>query len=256
MSIDKIGNNLNVGTRDQQAGESVVAINVEEELTSELLSSIIRSVNESGQEDLKMKILGKIAREGRKFASKESVVEYLQDIWERMYSEEYLKEVFESTDKIAMQEIADYHALTVEQMELAEHYAKLRRGAIDEMRKQLAQRKYDNPEFDENEKLIEVHKEQIEPQVRDAVFNLVKKGYQTFGSGFWGADSQSIYCKNKYFRDFSFSNEFIEKMAEKGVDLGVEDSSIFFNLHKKLSLEELKLVWDEIEKEIPATEQG
>ncbi len=198
---------------------------------------------------LQKRIIKKIENENRELKNKEDLVVFLKDIFERLHNEDYIKDVFESGDKKKIKEIADYYNLSVEEVDKMEYYAGLRKQTIDKMTKDLEERKKSNPKFSDEENILGIYSEEIEPQVRDAVFYFNKKGYSTTCSGFWGEEYQNIIFKEEYFKDFKLSQDFLNKLKDDGAEIEVDPNMISFKMNKKLALNEIKNIWDKIAKE-------
>lgn len=92
--------------------------------------------------------------------------------------------------------------------------------------------------------------ELIEPQVRDAVRELNRKGYCTTDSGFWAETAQ--YQKQFIEGLFSLDTETVQNL--KNLDIYVENekrrSTIWFYA-KNPDFEEIKQTWNEIVDLIP-----
>lgn len=251
MSLNQFGNNLNFGIQNNSKEEKVNTLDIGKTITEKMLIDIFHAKAGANAEEIKKKIIDKSGRDGKIFATESEVVEYLNDINSRFYNQDALQDVFESDDVQAIKEVVDFFGATQEHAELAEYFAKLRKRTIDDMTEMQKKRKLENPEFDEEENVIEVYREQIEPQVRRAVFDLVKKGYRTFSSGFWGMENQSITFKEKYFEDLAFSEKLISHLESRGVGLRTLSNAIILDLKKKLTIEELGEIWNSIVVEIP-----
>ncbi len=69
-----------------------------------------------------------------------------------------------------------------------DYFGQLRIDTHQQMAETLTQRIQNNPSPSTRELFIGTYEESLEPQVRDAVFRLGEKGYQTRSSGFFGSD--------------------------------------------------------------------
>ena len=113
-----------------------------------------------------------------------------------------------------------------------------------------------NPVASEEELSAHVYKEELEFQVRDAVFTLRRKGYNTWESGFDGSRPQMMgidnanitvpesiveYFKNERNIDISIAKDIIENK--------VEIQLVPFN--DLVMLSQWKLIWDEFADMMP-----
>lgn len=79
-------------------------------------------------------------------------------------------------------DIPDYSDLSDE--ETLPEFASLREKVLKEQKEEVKKRRSSNPAPDEEEISAGVYREAIEPQCREAIFTMRRKGYDTWSSGF------------------------------------------------------------------------
>ena len=166
-------------------------------------------------------------------------------------NEDYLRSIFESGDEAMLAKVADHHKLTPEQIELFTHFSQLRRATINETRTQAELRGQKHPLATEAEKDMGAYLENIEPQVRETVINLREHGYTTYESGFSGFDSQVISFQEDHLHDFHLPEAVRDDFEKRGVVVKIEPNSLRLTFKKKVNLEEIKKVWQEIASYLP-----
>lgn len=165
--------------------------------------------------------------------------------------EEVIENILESGAREEWEELMAFHKLTSEQLQLMVGFAKERRSAVDRARGDLRERIERNPIPTDEEINAGVYLEQLEPQVRNAVLTLRRKGYITYISGFHGYEKQIIAFHNEPLKDFKFPSDLMRELAEKGVYVQVKPGEIMFSCDYLLTLEELKDVWEQIAATLP-----
>jgi hypothetical protein len=135
-------------------------------------------------------------------------------------------------------------------------YAQLRKRVHKENDEEVERRFNSDAPASPEEEAAGVYREQIEPQVRDAVFLLRKKGYQTVNSGFeWGifwkqyisfAHDQKIDLGH-----FAFSNELLSWANENGADIRIGGNDIEITFTKVIDMELITKIWDRVAEEMP-----
>jgi len=172
-------------------------------------------------------------------------------------------------DKAQLQELLKYlHAtnhteVVIADIEFEAYYARMRNEVHEEM--DLSRRTRDLasvPKSDFEEK-AGILIEEIEPQVRQAVINLNDKGYKTQGSGFYGHTSQQIYLSrdsdtgkiDDAFSNYYPSDELLEWLEAKNIELEVKPDSITYNIKEKLNLAELEEIWNKITNDVPLSKK-
>lgn len=111
-------------------------------------------------------------------------------------------------------------------VERANTHAQLRREVLVEQQSALEHRRRTNPLLSTDEQLIGMYTEAIEPQVRGAVFDLNRKGYPTFSSGFYDFDSRYQAIEGKFVLD----DTVVDQIASLDVEIisGPVDEFISF----------------------------
>ena len=170
-------------------------------------------------------------------------------------NEDLRTEILVSGTDENFQELKDFYlknGITEEKIYLFRYYARLRKSTIEQIENEQNERKKNNPMATEEELSLGAYIENIEPQVREAVLCIRKKGYNTFESGFTGeGDEQMISIMNGSFEGFSISEEQRKKLKSKGVEIEIEDKSITLSLEKEMTVPEIKKIWDEIAEALP-----
>lgn len=101
------------------------------------------------------------------------------------------------------------------EQEAFDAFQKLREETHHEMEKAVMDRETKNPQPEEIELVIGRFLEDIEPQVRDAVVEMVRKGYATASSGFGGNFGQ----KQVIDGNFSIDEQTRKTLGEFGVQV-------------------------------------
>jgi len=91
----------------------------------------------------------------------------------------------------------------------------LREHAFQMSANEVEARQYDNPNFTDDDRLVGGYVEYIEPQVRDAVLDLSRKGYRTQSSGF-SSDTRMQQIDGPFLLDKKTKN----KLKSIGVEVG------------------------------------
>ena len=122
----------------------------------------------------------------------------------------------------------------------------------------LENREKNNPNPDKEELEAGVYREELESQVRDAVFTLTQKGYKTFESGFYEGRSQYMGMHNK---NIKISKDFLDFLKEQSFDVSInnmEDRTMIVLSPTKetvVTLDEWKSVWDGFASKMPEVEK-
>jgi hypothetical protein len=137
----------------------------------------------------------------------------------------------------------------------------LRKESVARSNADLGDRFMADPYASEEELRAGVYKEALEPQVREAVFTLRNKGYDTFESGFHdlAVGDQYIGFKKDSNEPLKIDAEALnEKLREKGINVKFyeEDDRYTLSLNSavNLSLEEWGRIWAEVADGVPARE--
>src|SRR3989339_1785207 len=140
-------------------------------------------------------------------------------------NEEVITRIFETGSDEELEKLREFHNLTTKQIELFRSCAKLRKSIVEQMRKDIERRKEQNPIATEEELNMGAYQESIEPQVREAVLRLRRKGYTTYESGFHGFNSQIISFEKNHL----IPNELSDKIKIYNVDIKIKPNSISFS---------------------------
>lgn len=144
-----------------------------------------------------------------------------------------------------------------EQERLFKELDKLRNEAHTRTEKETEERIKNNPKPTEEEILAGAFREMIEPQVRDALFEMYKKGYGTESSGFGGENSEYQQIDG-YFELDEKSKKKLESAGVKilkGKDIGLpgfgENYTFIRFFPKNADIDKIKKEWDEIVSLLP-----
>lgn len=166
-------------------------------------------------------------------------------------NEDIVTQILESGSDKELERLREFHNLTSERVELFRAFARLRKETHEQMQQELDERKEKNPIATEEELNMGGYQESVEPQVREAVLSLRRKGYTTFESGFHGFNSQKI----SFEKDHLVPEELIDKLKIEGVNIEIKPNSISFSCNQYLKLDEIKKIWDQIEQSLPDLEK-
>ena len=132
----------------------------------------------------------------------------------------------------------------------------LRQHALNLQEAALAERLATNPTLMADELELGIHKEALEPQVRDAVMTLNQKGYPTYSSGFYDLDPRHQTIEGT----FRLDEHIISKLNRHGVRVLIgfdegsdepKDITILQFRADTIDLDEIKKRWDEIADLLP-----
>lgn len=150
-----------------------------------------------------------------------------------------------------LEKLREFHNLEKDKIELWSQFAKLRKATLSEMREKFKERIINNPEPTKEEWQMGVYKEEIEPQVLDAVMLMRKKGYNTFESGFYGPEMQRIGFEEEPLKDLKLPDKIIGLAKQCGLDVKVSSNFIELHYSRFLELDEIKKAWDKIADYLP-----
>lgn len=168
-------------------------------------------------------------------------------------SEDEIVEVFESGSDEALSAIAREFNLTEAQVDFFRWYAQLRKSTHSSMKRELDQRIIQEPRGTEAEKSLGLYREMIEPQVRQALFRLREKGYNTQQSGFGGPEGeQMIELSDEGFKNVRCTDEFKGQLLARGATIDVTPKQIILRFVEKLPIEKLEEIWNIVETQIPS----
>lgn len=155
----------------------------------------------------------------------------------------------ETIQNKAIEKIPSYHDLPNE--ENLPEFDKLRKKIHGEMEVKLKKRIETDPIMTEEEEMIDCYKEQIEPQCRDAIFKMRRKGYRTGSSGF-GVGNMQVVDGNFKEIDLKIAKFLINKgyfVYTVGADTG-QPTSISFR-PKNPNINEITNQWNELADLLP-----
>jgi hypothetical protein len=164
---------------------------------------------------------------------------------------ETVRRILEEGTPEELEKLRVFNNLTSERIGLVGDFAKLRKRTVEQGEREAEERKEKNPKATDEELSAGVYKEHLEPQVRDAVFSLRRKGYTTYESGFGGYDGQTIAFEKNYLENFQFPEKLAQKLAGLGVKLEIQPDRIWLTFEKFADLDEIKKIWDEIAETLP-----
>ncbi len=166
--------------------------------------------------------------------------------------EDDVAEILEGNDLVALESLRQFAKIAPEQMRVFHALAQLRKSLHEGIRVELEARISERPRATSEELSMGAYVEQIEPQVRETVINMRRKGYNTYESGFHGVGSEQIISiQGEDFEGIKFSDKLTDACKNKGITIVVSSSSIILELGNFLSVAEIGDVWKAIEKELP-----
>lgn len=148
-----------------------------------------------------------------------------------------------------LEALREFHHLTSEQVKLFSHFVRLREDTVALKRNRFRERVMSAPDPNEEEWALGVYLEEIEPQVRDAVLTLRKKGYNTMESGFYGPEKQRIGFSEPIHLEIS--PEAVKYLEGLGLRAEVTEDGIELYYSKPLTIDELKDAWDTVARDLP-----
>lgn len=167
-----------------------------------------------------------------------------------------LGEIVRRGDEEDLRRLKERKGFSEKEIELAKYHVDLRDEVVEEVNEEIEKRKEERPESTKEEMELGAYREAIESQVRDAVFKLREKGYNTVASGFGEPAAQQIdFEENGYLDEFD-QEELKEDMEQKNVEMEFSPRTVGFICRGKLSLEEIKEVWDTVAEKLPEIEKG
>ncbi|MBN1779329.1 MAG: hypothetical protein JW816_03875 [Candidatus Buchananbacteria bacterium] len=166
---------------------------------------------------------------------------------QNLTNEDVVTKILENGDDTELERLKKFHNLTTEQVNLFRSFARLRLEIHQQMEVKLKKRKKENPIATAEELTMGAYEENIEPQVRRTVFNLRRKGYATYESGFHGFNGQIISFEKKY----PGLQQLIARLKIEGIEIKVKENSIAFTCQHFLKSGEIENVWQKIEALLP-----
>lgn len=170
-------------------------------------------------------------------------------------NEEVVNRLLTSGSSPDLEKLKEFHQWNDRQIEIFSYFGKLRQETHKKIEEEVKIRRENNPFASEEELEMGAYWEAIEPQVREAVADLRKKGYHTFESGFSFWNKQQIHFENRQEKLIQLPEEIKQNLEGRGVIFKAEPDSIAFSCEKPLTLEELKSVWETIIKFVPDLEK-
>ncbi len=173
------------------------------------------------------------------------------DADDKYRNEDYLMKVFAARDEGELEKIKKVHNLSDEQIALFCDFARLRSETLKKMDKEVAERRARNPKASDEELDMGAYIEQIEPQVREAVLILRRKGYNAYLSGFSDFDSQAISFTGERLRDFIVPEKLRDELRMRDAELIVEPGAVKIRFSRFHGLEEIGEMWDKVAHALP-----
>ncbi|GEM_PF-1759046 len=167
-----------------------------------------------------------------------------------LLDEDVVRRILESGSP---EEIDRLRAMGMDQetFDLYRHFAQLRKVTIEAQLREVAERTEQSPMASDEELSAGTYCEWIEPQARDAVFRLRRKGYGTVNSGFGIENRQTITFDAPYFTETAISDSLRAELTKEGVVIELKPSSISMFFNHPASLLEMKRAWNRIEEALP-----
>lgn len=163
-----------------------------------------------------------------------------------------LEEILRRGDENDLEKLRQRSGLSEEQVERLKYYTEMRDDVVEKTKEEIQDRKEENPKATKKEMQLGAYKEMIEPQVRDAVFKLREKGYNTESSGFDYPGRQLLsFEANDYLEQFDEKEDLREKLKQEGIGLSFSPTTISFKLEGKFDMEKIKETWDKIASKLP-----
>lgn len=132
-------------------------------------------------------------------------------------------------------------------------FKRLQNHILRKVEKDTIKRHKNNPRPNKIEQCLGVFIEMLEPQVRNAVLELNRKGYSTDTSGFMNNNP----CDQKIEGDFRLNEDVVQKLNSIGV--GVETNPSGYTIiqfsPKEADINKIKKQWDKIVSMIPNKNQ-
>jgi len=175
----------------------------------------------------------------------------------RLANLDVVTQILESGTDAEMEELRAFHDLSPERLALMRFFAQQRLAVLKQMGEQLAIREVQNPAASVDEYNMGAFAESIEPQVRDAVLTMRRKGFQTMSSGYGDYDIQSInFDAVPNMAAYKPSSELQALLEKQNIDFHSDESTVWFSCRTPLSVGDLKIVWDAIADDLPDQGQG
>ena len=141
---------------------------------------------------------------------------------------------------------------SAEELVLFRTFAQLRQRIVDENERSAELRRIKNPYPTPEESNLGAYIEHIEPQVREAVLSLRRKGYNTYESGFMSVTGrQAISFTNTVEQAFDFPPDLINTLKSRGVSIARNHHSLQLNFSRFMDIPEMTEIWNDVAKTMP-----
>lgn len=165
-------------------------------------------------------------------------------------NEDIMMEVLEDGTDAQLEALRKHRKFTCYYLQLYRYYARLRREILVATGMAKRERIAKNPEPTFLELDLGVFKESLEPQVREAVLALNRKGYATVTSGFWACGQAIAFQDFDILKDFVFPEAVRIGLALNGIIVKVRSHRISFECETELGIEELMGAWLKIAEQL------
>lgn len=159
----------------------------------------------------------------------------------------FLRQVMIGGDSVQLSRMRKFllaNGLTARQIDISIKLQKLRSQIHDQLKEDTKHRANNNPLPTSEELALGAYKEMLEPQVREAIFLMRKKGYDTVSSGFSDFNFQTI----SFAENLIFEQKIIEDLNKLGVK--ARGKMLVFECDKD-DLVLIKEKWDKIAEILP-----
>ena len=167
---------------------------------------------------------------------------------------EVIDDILVSGSEIDRKALQKLHKLTDTQMELLTYYAGMRRTIHVQSEQALDHRRKEHPKATQEELDLGIYLEALEPQVRQAVLTLYRKGYSSYESGFYGAgELQTIGLNGSPLEGFLLPKNLTQD--PRVLEWKMTHNQISFFPERNLTLEDLTEIWNAIADAFPALDE-
>ncbi|PIR94143.1 hypothetical protein COT97_02870 [Candidatus Falkowbacteria bacterium CG10_big_fil_rev_8_21_14_0_10_39_11] len=175
---------------------------------------------------------------------------------EDLRDSEIFSKYLECGTEADLKKLADFHKIPIEKIKLFNQFAKLRKKVVIQTWDDVVDREKNNPKATEEEMSLGGYIEVIEPQVRDAVLTMRRKGYSTYESGFYDENFQVISCDGTPFKNFEFPTNFVLQLKKQGIELTtIDNKTIQLAFESYTELDKIKQIWDQVADLLPTLDQ-
>lgn len=167
-------------------------------------------------------------------------------------NEEIFQKVLAHGNQDDLEHLFATNNYSAEQIVLFRTFAQLRQRIVDENERSAELRRTKNPHPTAEESDLGAYIEHIEPQVRDAVLSLHRKGYNTYESGFMSVTGrQAISFTNETEQEFAFPPNLIKSLELRGVSVARDSHSIQINFSRFVDIPEMTRIWNDVAQAMP-----